>query len=81
MRHGTSILDDGMIYLQNTLEKFGWPILITCLALYFAKPYIQSLLRRKALESANDPRRIQILKQDMKKVRLNQQLEYYRSTQ
>jgi len=56
-------------------STYGWPILLTLLALYLGRDHIRKFLNARSLASANDPTRRKILDEEKKKARMRQQLD------
>lgn len=75
-----SILDESMLYIISLIERFGWPILISLIALYSAKDYINDFFQKVSLKNANNPTRRRVLDEERKRVRVNQQLDIFKST-
>eukprot|EP01041_Mallomonas_annulata_P001665 gene1665-3219_t len=63
----------------HAVQKFGWPILFSLAAIYFAFPYVKQLLREASLRHANNRHRRQILDADLKRARVRQQLDLYKA--
>lgn len=74
-----TVLDDIAVILATFVENYGWPTVISIVALYYASPTIAKYFQSRSLAEANDPKRKKILTADMKKARVRQGLEYYRS--
>lgn len=75
-----SIFSDLYIHFREFLAKFGWPILITLFLLYYFKPQIKQWRHEYSIKRANHPMRVEILNEDMKRVRARQQLEHLKAT-
>jgi hypothetical protein len=75
-----SILDDSLHYTVSFIESYGWPILISIIALYCAKDYINDFFQKLSLKNANNPSRRKLLDEERKRARVNQQLDIFKST-
>ena len=75
----TNIIDDCIVLITQFFQTYGWMIVFTCIAYYFAQPYINEYSRRRSLEQANDPKRRAVLDEERKKARIYQQLDVYRA--
>jgi len=74
-----TIFDDMMVYISNFIENYGWPILFSIIALYFARPYISEISRKISLASANNKSRRALLDEEKKRARVVQQLNLYKA--
>ena len=72
-----SVLDEYVAIVQSLIEKYGWYVVFTCIALYILQPYIKNYQKKRSIEIANDPKRVEVLKRDMQYARLKQQKELY----
>ncbi len=75
----SNIIDDGIKYIGVLLQKFGWPIIFSLIAIYYALPYVKDYLRQMSLARANNRHRRSILEADMKRARVIQQLDLYKA--
>ena len=74
-----NIIDDGVNFFAFLLQKYGWPIIFSLIALYYALPHVKDYLRQVSLASANNRHRRSILEADMKRARVMQQLDLYKA--
>jgi hypothetical protein len=72
MENGGNALEELLLGAQTLIETWGWPILLTLLAIYFSRPYIDAFMKQQSLRSANNPQRRQVLEKDMRRVRMQQ---------
>lgn len=73
-----SVLHEAVEAVQAFFESWGWIIVFTIVALYILKPYILQAVEKRKLQLANDPQRVAVLNEDMKKARLRQNLDNYK---
>ena len=71
-----SVVDESIIKAIEFVQYYGWYVVFTLIALYFAEPWISSARHRMSLASANAPSRVRILEQERQRVRLRQQLNH-----
>lgn len=64
---------------QALLQAYGWYAVLGLLALYLLRPRLQDLRRELSLRQANNPARRRILDEELRRVRLEQQMELLRS--
>mmetsp|Transcript_24867 Transcript_24867/g.25495 ORF Transcript_24867/g.25495 Transcript_24867/m.25495 type:complete len:126 (-) Transcript_24867:432-809(-) len=76
-----NIFTDIYVHFREFLANFGWPILITLFLIYYFRPQINKLRHEYSLKRANHPMRVEILNEDMKRVRARQQLELLKATE
>ena len=74
-----NIISDAIKLIQKSLERFGWPIIFSAAAIYYILPHIRSYLQKLSLASANNRHRRAIIQEDVKKVRVRQQLDVYKA--
>jgi hypothetical protein len=67
------------VAFREFLSRYGWPILILLFLLYYFRPQIKKLQADYSLKKANNPYRVQILDEDMKRVRARQQLDHLKN--
>jgi hypothetical protein len=60
------------------IQHWGWTVLLLLITVYFASPYIKAYLEKESLKDARNPTREKVLKDDMKKARIRQQLDFYK---
>jgi hypothetical protein len=75
-----NLISEILIYIRFTLEKYGWPILFSILALLYIKPYVNSLTQKLSLNHCNRPERKSALDKEVMKIRVNQQEEYIKKS-
>jgi hypothetical protein len=64
---------------REFLAHYGWPLLFVVALLYYFKPQLNKWQQDYALKRANNPHRVQILDEDLKRVRARQQLDHYKN--
>ena len=64
---------------REFLSRYGWPIVIVLFLFYYFRPQLMKLQADYSLKKANNPYRVQILDEDMKRVRARQQLEHLKN--
>lgn len=67
------------LFVREFFSKYGWPLLFVLFLMYYFKPQIKNLQHNYSLQRANNPYRVKILDEDMKRVRTRQQLEHYKA--
>ena len=75
-----TVLDDYVLYAKGFVQKFGWPVVFTLVALYWAWPQIVAFQKQRALASANAPERRRVLDEARARVREQQQRELANSS-
>lgn len=76
-----STLSSIYITFREFLAHYGWPLLFVVALLYYFKPQLNKLQQDYSLNRPNNPYRVQLLDEDLKRVRARQQLEHYKSTE
>lgn len=71
----TDLLEDAQLFLQN----YGWYIVLAMVAYYLLQPQLQTLRAELSLRQANNPTRRNILDEERKRVRLQQQMDLLRA--
>jgi hypothetical protein len=72
----TNIVDEILLVIKNSIERYGWYAVAMLLFFYFAEPYYQQWIRKRSLRIANDPARVAILNEQKNRVRVNQQANF-----
>lgn len=78
--------DQGTPNYQNMLQSFGWYILFFVISLYYLRenvinPYIDNRKKKKNYEEATAPERVSRLREQMLKVREEQQIQAQKQSQ
>lgn len=76
----TTAIDEIFAVIAHVIQSYGWPILFTLLALYFAFPSLQQWRNDVSTRLANSSHRRAVLDEEMKRARLRQQLEVIKAT-
>ena len=74
-----TIIDDILKFAQQWLERWGWWLVFSLIALYLARPHLDQLMKERSLAHANDPRRRELLDEERRRVRVHQQLDVYKA--
>jgi hypothetical protein len=74
-------VSDLYLAFREFLSRYGWPILIVLFLLYYFRPQLNKLQADYSLKKANNPYRVQILDEDMKRVRARQQLDHLKNVE
>lgn len=62
------------------IENWGWPILLSIIALYLAMPYFKQTQDDERIHIATaEKKRITFLNEQMKRARMRQGLDYYKN--
>lgn len=75
----SSIVDDLLHGAQQWLERWGWWLVFSLIAMYMARPYVDRWMNERSLAHANDPRRRQLLDEERRRIRVHQQLDVYKA--
>jgi hypothetical protein len=73
-----SFFDEVIVYAIETLQRWGWTIVFVLLILYFSQGYLEQAGNAWSLRNANEPNRVQLLDEERRRVRLQQQIELQR---
>lgn len=73
-----SYVDEAVASIIETIQRFGWPIIATMIAIYMLRPQIESFKSWLSLRRANEPGRVRVLDEERQRVRLQQQLDMKR---
>ena len=71
---GVNIIEEAFQEALKWIQAYGWFVVFTLVALYYAWPQIQAFKAQKSLNEANDPQRKSVLDAQCMRVRLNRQL-------
>ena len=74
-----SYLDELLASMIATIQRIGWPIVFSLIAIYILQPQIQSFRSWLSFRRANEPGRVSILNEERQRVRLQQQLDMKRN--
>ena len=74
-----TILDEIYSSITDFFEHYGWGVVFISIFIYFARPYVETYLKKRSLENANRPERRNLLDSEMKKARTIQQLDLYKA--
>ena len=68
-----SFFDEVVVYVIDTLQRWGWTIVVVLIVLYFSQGYLEEAGNAWSLRNANDPSRVKLLDEERRRVRLQQQ--------
>ena len=74
-----TVIHEIIDYIGQFLATYGWPIVITLMVLYLSRDYLKQYQEQLSLRRAQNPHRVKILEEEMKRVRLKQQIEVNRA--
>jgi hypothetical protein len=70
------VVDEWIMRGVELLQAYGWYVVFSLVAFYFAQPAISEMQSRMSLSQAQAPSRVRVLDEDRQRVRLRQQLEH-----
>lgn len=76
-----SYVDEVVATVIGIIQRFGWPVVFSLIAIYMLQPQIDQFKSWLSLKRANDPNRVRVLNEERQRVRLQQQLNLKRRNQ
>lgn len=70
-----TVLHEFLEGVQEFFAAYGWPILLSLIAIYYFQDNINNFREHLSLRRAQNPARVQILEAERKRIRLKQQME------
>jgi hypothetical protein len=74
-----NVIDEAWAVVAAFVVQYGWYLIFLGCLVYYLTPHATRVVNRMSLEHANRPARRNILDSDVKRARMLQQLDVYKS--